>query len=625
MLSAIERTTFNLSLRIHLALGFVFLFFFVIGLRLWYLQILQGEYFRNRSENNRLRELYIPPPRGGIFARGGEALVRNRPSFNVELVKEDCGDCSETLERLAEITQRDPAELKRVAAESQRKRGRFEPQLILKDIGRDMTARIFARRHALPGLMVRVAPMREYPYGSLAAHVLGYLGEISARQLESPNFSGYRMGDMVGQYGVERVQERVLQGQRGIKGIIVNAMGARIGEAYHEQERAGHNLTLTLDLVTQQAADRALAGLTGAIVALDPETGQILAMSSEPDFDPNVFAAGISPQLWRELTSGPDRALNNRALQGVYHPGSVFKFVMAAAALSEGVITPAEAVNCAGAYGVGSRVFHCHHRHGVVRLHEALRESCNVYFYTVGQRLGIDRIHDYATRFGFGAASGLELAEEQSGLIPSSAWKHANFPPPDNRWYPGETPSVSIGQGAVTVTPLQVARALAALVNGGRLLRPYLVMNAEKQDGTSQYQAESLEQGRLGIDRSVLETVTQALVAVVEEQRGTGGRASLKQELGIVGGGKTGTAQVKRLVGTTTLPQKDSLAWFAGFAPAEAPRIVVVALIERGGHGGAAAAPLVRQVMRAFFTRKLESEEPAAVALLRTPAHARIE
>jgi len=362
-----------------------------------------------------------------------------------------------------------------------------------------------------------------------------------------------------------------------------------------------------------------MQGMGGAGVARDPNPGEVLAMVSRPAFDPNIFAGGVSAAAWRELTGAADRPMNNRVLQGAYHPGSVFKFIMATAALSENVMSVKESVHCNGTYSVGSRVFHCHHVHGSVALRQALQKSCNVYFYTMGQRLGIDRIHDYATRFGLGTLSGMELTEEQGGRIPSSEWKRRNFPPPDNRWYPGETPSVSIGQGAVTVTPLQLARAMSALVNGGRLLRPYLIRSAESQEGAAHYEAEVFEQGRLGVEPSVLETVKEALVAVVNEPGGTGGRASLQKELNIAVGGKTGTAQVKRLVGTTTLQQKDSLAWFVGFAPAEAPRIVVVALVERGGHGGTSAAPVVKEVMRAFFTRQAAAPE-AQVAQLETTA-----
>ena len=608
---ALERTNLNLSLRLQLSMGVVCLAFFIIALRLWYLQILQGDYFRNRSENNRLREIYLPPPRGGIHARDGEVLVKNRPAFNIELVKEDCGDCKATIDDLSRLVGGDAAELERSARAPQKKRRRFEPRLLLKDVSRETVARVVAQKHRLPGVIVSVVPAREYVYGDFAAHVLGYLGEINARQLENPNFSGYRMGDMVGQYGVERIQERLLQGRRGTKGIIVNAAGTRIGDAYSEAEKAGNDLTLTLDFVAQQAAEKAMAGLTGAVVALNPKTGEVLAMVSKPSFDPNLFGTRMSLSLWRELTGGSRKAMNNRVVQGTYHPGSVFKFIVATAALAEGVVTPREAINCGGTFDVGRRVFHCHQHHGGVRLYEALQRSCNVYFYTMGQRLGIDRIYDYATRFGFSTPTGLELVEEQTGLIPSSAWKEATYPPPDNRWYPGETPSVAIGQGAVTVTPLQVARAVAALANGGRVLRPYLIQHIESQDGTWRYEGEVMEQGRLGVEQSVLDTVKEALVSVVNDPHGTGNRASLVKELGILVGGKTGTAQVKRLIGTTTLKEKDSLAWFAGFAPAEDPQIVAVAVVEGGGHGGVAAAPVVKEVMKAFFTRKIGEDEAA--------------
>ncbi len=619
-MGAMEKSTLNLAWRIRLAIGVVFLSFFLIGLRLWYLQILRGDYFRDRSENNRLRQIYIPPPRGGIVSREGVTLVRNRPAFNIDLVREDCGKCDDTLAELANVVEMPLEEIKRLSRLPQKKRRRFEPVLLLKDVPRDMVAKIAARKHALPGIVVSVVPSRDYVFGSFAAHVLGYLGEISAKQLENPDFSGYRSGDVVGQYGIERVQERLLQGQRGEKGIIVNAMGTRISEAYYEEEQPGFDLSLTLDFKMQGAAETAMHNLKGAVVALDPATGEILTMVSKPDFDPNLFSGGIRSQDWSRLVQDKDRPLSNRVVQGEYHPGSVFKFIMAAAGLAEGVVHPGEPVHCGGSFRVGnSRPFHCHKTHGTVTLESAIEKSCNVYFYTVGQRLGIDRIHEYATRFGLGQPTGLPLVEEQKGLIPSTAWKRASFSPPNDRWYPGETPSVSIGQGAVTVTPLQVARAMAALVNGGRLLRPYLVKRITSQDGGSIYEGEPFEQSRrLNLEPWVVKKVKDGLVAVVNKKGGTGSRASLEKEFGIAVAGKTGTAQIRRLVGTTTLQDKYSLAWFAGFAPADKPQVVVVALVEGGGHGGVSAAPVAKEVMKAYFEQRLPEEPQTQVASVKT-------
>lgn len=600
-----DANSLNLVLRSRIASGIILLIFFIISLRLWYLQILHGEYFQTRSENNRLREVYLNPPRGEIYARGGEVLVKNRPSFDIELVKEDCGaSCDQTLYDLAKIIGKDPQQLKEVSSQPQRKRRRFEPRLILKDISREDVAHIAARKHTLKGIAINTVPARIYIYDDWASHVLGYIGEISQAQLESPNFSGYRQGDIVGKYGVERLQERLLQGRRGTKGIFVNASGTRLKDAYYEGEKPGHNVTLTIDYRTQQAMEEAMTGLKGAAVALDPQTGEILAMTSKPSFDPNLFVDGISAKVWAEL-NGPDKILNNRVVQGVYPLGSVFKAIVGVAGLSEGVVKPSEIIHCGGTFQVGKgRAFSCHGRHGAMDIKDALKKSCNVYFYTVGQRLGVDRIHDYATRFGFGKKTGLELVDEQVGLIPSTKWKKKMYKAPDNKWYPGETPSVSIGQGAIAVTPLQVARAMAALVNGGRVLKPYLVKEVELQDGTLHYEGKIVEQQTLGVEDWVLNTVRDALVSVVNEAGGTGGRAALK-EFGIEVGGKTGTAQTKKMIGTKTLKNEDSLAWFSGFAPAQDPRIAVAVVVEGGGHGGVTSAPIAKKIMQAYLVRDL--------------------
>lgn len=608
-----EKPAVNIQFRVRISLAVLCLSFFIIGLRLWYLQIVQGEYFRDKSENNRLRSVFIPPPRGLIYDRNGVILVTNRPSFNIELVAEDSPDPLGTIRNLAVLAGEDSAQVIE-QSKQQRKRRPFEPLLILRDVSRDVVARIAARRHDLPGVIVNVVPARQYVFGDLAAHVLGYIREITKQQLDSPQYPGYQMGDVVGQYGVEALLERYLHGQRGVQAVIVNANGTKIGEASFDPERAGHNVTLTLDFEVQRAADEGLAGKHGGIVALRPQTGEIIALSSSPRFDPNMFAGEIKPEDWAELMSGSERKLNNRAIQGAYHPGSVFKIFMATAALSEGVIGRQEHVMCPGGLNVGNHRFRCHKKsgHGAVNLFDGIVQSCDVYFYTVGQRLGIDRIHEYATRFGLGKPTGLRLVEEASGLIPSTEWKRTYFKnPEEQKWYPGETPSVSIGQGAVVTTPIQIARGLAALVNGGYVMRPYLVKRIESPDGGFQDDTFSPEiMSKLDVDEKILAAVREGLVGVVNDPRGTGKRAQLPAEYGVIVGGKTGTAQVVGMEHGAVGKELQDHAWFAGFAPAENPEIVAVALVENGGHGGVTAAPLVRKVMEAFFRSRLPMGPP---------------
>lgn len=609
-----ERSPINTSLRGLVAFGIVSGCFFLIILRLWYLQIVRGDYFRVQSENNRIRTVFVPPPRGLILDRNGEIIVKNRPSFNIELVTEDSPDPKATVKQLAEITNLSFEDLwERV--QNQRKRRRFEPKLILKDISRDLVAKVSAKRYELPGVIVNVVPARDYIYGDLAAHVLGYIREITGAQLERPSYAGYQMGDVVGQYGVEARWEKFLQGKRGMQAVVVDASGTRIGEASFEPEVAGHNLTLTIDLALQRAAETAMAGKKGAVVAMDANTGEILAMLSHPAFDPNMFAGEVSPEDWKDLTSGTEKKLNNRAVQGAYPPGSVFKVFMSAAALSEKIFSTKTTVTCPGFLPFGGRLFRCHKKegHGTVAIHDALIMSCDVFYYTVGIRLGIDRIADYAKRFGLGEATGLELVDESTGVIPSTVWKKAHFKNPANqKWFPGETLSVAIGQGAVTTTPLQIARGTAAMVNGGNVLRPYLVKQIESSDG--QFKDEGFEPLVLrnaDVTPDVLETVKSAMLGVVNDPRGTGKRASLTKEFGINVGGKTGTAQVVALESHNNKQNGDH-AWFTGYAPAEKPEIVVTALVENGGHGGVTAAPVVKEVMEAYFGKthpRLDVEE----------------
>ena len=625
-MASFERTSVNLGLRCNVALLLMAICLCIYAFRLWYLQILQGDFFRERSENNRLRAVFIPPPRGLIRDREGKVLVRNRAAFNVELVTEDSPDPKASLRQLAHVLDLRGDDLVQKFY-NQPKRRRFEPKLILKDVSRDVVAKVVAHSYDLPGIVVNVIPAREYIYSDLAAHVIGYIREITAGQLKDPRFTSgnyqYRQGDLVGQYGIEALWELDLQGQRGQQAVIVNANGVRIAESSFEPEVSGNNLTLTIDYDVQKAADDAMSDKKGAVVAMDPNSGEILALSSAPRFDPNMFAGEINAAEWAELVGGKARRLNNRAVQGAFPPGSVFKIFMAAAGLSEGVVTPSTHISCPGYYFMGSRRFKCHKHegHGSVDLHQAIIKSCDVFFYTVGQRLGVDRIHDYAERFGLGVLTGLDLVAENPGLVPSTAWKRSHFKrPEDQKWYPGETPSVSIGQGAVTLTPLQITRGISAVVNGGYLRRPRLILGGDSNTGSWRYGPSAADAPKsIEIDPKVLEQVRQGMQGVVSEPGGTGRRAQLGPEFEVSVGGKTGTAQVVGEDAGAKGEHFEDHAWFTGYAPTEMPEIVVTALVENGGHGGVTAAPVVRQVMEAYF-RKQCQVEPQKCRIKAAPA-----
>lgn len=603
-----EKPVINLASRAGISLAIVAAVFFIFAMRLWYLQVVRGDYFLEQSQYNLLRTVHVPPPRGLIFDRYGRVLVRNRPSFNIDMILEDSPDSKKTLRRLAELLNEE-ADMLIAKSSDQRVRRRFEPKLILKDVSRDVMARVVAHKHELPGIVVNVVPARDYLHKDFAPHIIGYLREITREQLDDPRFAGYRRGDIVGQYGIEALWERMLQGQRGEQVVIVNAGGIRISEASFKPEVPGHNIWLTIDYDVQLAADVALRDKMGAIVALDPSSGEILAMSSAPGFDPNMFAGEVSIDQWRDLVSGRQRRMNNRAVQGAYPPGSTFKIFMAIAGLEEGVVFSKETVNCPGYYYFGRRNFRCHKRsgHGLMDLYHGMIKSCDVYFYTLGARLGIDRIHDYATRFGLGRPTGLSLVQENPGLIPSTSWKRRVMGEP---WYAGETISVAIGQGAVSVTPLQLANSTAAVVNGGRVMVPYLTKKIESNDGRFlDDNFHPVVQREAGVDKRVLSLIKEALVGVVNDPGGTGKRGAVDEKFNVKVGGKTGTAQVVALDSAKQGGQFDDHAWFVGYAPHDNPEIVVSALVENGGGGGAVAAPLVREVLQAYFEAKLLREK----------------
>jgi penicillin-binding protein 2 len=607
-----DRSQINLTPRILGAMVLCALCLCVLLGRLWYLQIVRGSFFRDRSENNRLRTVFIPSPRGVIFDRSGVQLVRNRPSFNIEVVVEDAPDVEQVVADVAALVGEEPMVLME-RLNNQNKRRRFEPKILLRDVSRDLVAQISSQRHRLPGIIVSVAPVRDYPFGALASHTVGYLREISAEQLKQPAYQGYRAGDMVGQSGVEASLERYLRGERGAQAVIVNARGTKIGEAFLHQEIPGSDVHLTLDKGVQGVAEEALAGRKGSVVVMNAHTGDILALVSSPGFNPAIFTSEIPKDVWSDLTDPKSSKLTNRAVQGAFPPGSIFKIFVAAAALSEGVTDTEETTFCRGYLQFGKRPFRCHKHsgHGSTSMYDAIVQSCDVYFYTIGQRLGVDRIHHYAQDlFGLGEPVQLEGLEESVGLIPSTKWKETYFKDPQNkRWYPGETLPVSIGQGAVATTPLQIVRAMAAVVNGGKLIKPRLVTKVVAGDGRMlEQRAGSGEVLRiLDIEPSILEHMRRSMVGVVEEKRGTGHRAALPKESGIGVGGKTGTAQVISREGSGDF---EDHAWFAGFAPADKPEVVFVALVENGGHGGEVAAPVTRKVLMQYFGVK-EPEKPA--------------
>ena len=579
-------------------LAIVVFIFVALVVRLAYLQIVHGPHYRSLSENNRIRVQPVAAPRGKIFDRDGQLLVENRPAFNLMVVREDVRNLEKTLQRLGRLVVVNRAAVKR----RMERVSPYRPVLISRDIPRDALAFVSEHKLDLPGLRIVVEPLRENEHGEMAAHLLGYLGEINESQLAALRDKGYQVGDLIGQYGVERQYEPLLRGRGGVSQVEVDALGREILQLEGRQPKPGFDLLLTIDLTFQRLAEELMADHNGVIIAMDPRNGEVLAFVSRPAFDPNLFASGISEKAWKKLTENPDHPMQNRAIQGQYPPGSIFKIVVAAAALEEGTVTPNDTITCAGHYEFGDRIFRDWKKegHGEVALHKALVESCDVYFYQIGYAVGIDRLAAYARGFGLGSPTGIGLEHEKAGLVPSRDWKLQAKGKP---WQPGETLGVAIGQGFNLVTPMQMAVMVSAIANGGTLLKPHLVREVRRPDGRVVERVQREVTGTLPVSPGTLDLVRRALRGVVNEPKGTGARARLE---GIVVAGKTGTAQVvqQRIDEDNETFQQNlpkhlrDHAWFVAFAPFDKPSIALVVFIENAGRGGAHFASLARKLIR---------------------------
>ncbi|MDQ5986069.1 MAG: Peptidoglycan D,D-transpeptidase MrdA [Syntrophus sp. SKADARSKE-3] len=609
-----EHDAVDLRRRFKYLFWVVLIALIVVGIRMMYLQIIRGDEFQLRSENNSVRLRKIKPLRGLIMDSRRQVLVDNQPAFDLIYVPNRAGQVGAILEKI----ERFYAERGLTLVTDIVPTGRVQPFVpirIEKNISRDKLAVIETHALDLPGVVAEVVPVRKYVSGEMLAQVIGYTGEVSQEELDKNDMDDLSPGDTVGKYGIEKYLDAYLGGKSGAEQVEVNVIGKVVKALGRVEPVAGYNVMLTIDARLQEAAWAAVEGRPGAVVVMDPRDGSILALVSSPSFDPNLFNGGITTKEWEKLSKNLLHPMENRAVSGQYPPGSTYKIVAAAAALEEGLIKEDTKFFCNGAFTLGNRTYRCwqKHGHGWVSLHRALVESCDVYFYNLGKMLGVDRMAVYAQRLGFGSVTGLDLPREKPGLVPTRQWKLARMKEP---WQPGETIPIAIGQGFDLVTPLQLVSAYSALANGGTVFRSRLIKQIEAVDGKVVKEFPAEKRSILGFRPETIAQINSGLWGVVNEGGGTGG-ALRRPEADVAG--KTGTAQV---IG---LPSEDKArklkivsarfrdhALFVCFAPFKQPEIAVAVIMENAGHGGSAAAPVARKVIDAYFQNKKDAGKPPA-------------
>ena len=597
--------------------------FCVIALSFWSFQVGQHVRFAEMAENNHQRVLNLRALRGAVVDRNGNVLVQNRYSLDICLIREQVADLEWTLALVAAATGADPQALRdRVAGSADVPA--YRPIALIQDATQAQVAAVAARAFELPGVVVERNPTRHYPSGTVAAHLFGYVGEVTDSQLRAATDERIKVGAVIGQSGVEQAYNRLLMGEDGTRRVAVNSIGRELGTLAELSPTEGQPLQLTIDFDVQKAAEDAFAhaGFTGAAVALDPRSGEVLALASLPAYDPNDFARGIDGATWSRLNDDARRPLQNRALQGRYSPGSTFKLVVAVAALQEGIAAPDFKVDCQGGGVFYGRFFRCHGRHGAVTMDEALEKSCNTHFYTLGQRAGIDAIHRWASALGLGRPTGIDLPHEVAGIVPSREWKRRRL---GERWYAGETISVAIGQGAVAVTPLSLAVMMATVANGGQRVVPHLLKAARTAGGWTA--ADRPPPSSIDLSPATVKTLQRGLWMAVN-RAGTAGRARIRGRDVI---GKTGTAQVISLAGRAAAEAADrgsrrfrDHGWFVFAAPRDDPQIAGVVLAEHAGHGYL-AAPIARHLLETFFAKQEDRPLPVLPAPARPGAAGAVE
>ncbi len=608
--------------RLSFVAYFVTSAFALLFLRLFYLQIIEGDEYRQLSENNCIRLQNIDYPRGIIFDRNGILLVDNRPSFNLSLLLNKAKPVESTINNLSRYINV-PAEELISQINTIKGLSCYKPVLLKQDIGRNILAAVEAHKYNIPGVLVDVKPKRFYPQGNRAAHLIGYLSEISSTELKYEKYCENKPGDYIGKFGIEKAFEKYLMGKTGNRQIEVNSVGQVIRVLNTIGAEAGDNIYLTIDTRVQKKAEELLAGKAGAVVAMDPSSGEILAMASSPSYDPNLFVSGMTHDEWENLISHPHRPIENKAIKGTYPPASTYKIVTAIAGLEEHIIDVNTSFFCPGYMPYGNRNYMCWKKggHGRVNVVRALAESCDVFFYNVGLRLGADKLEKYAKVSGLGSPTGIDLEQEGTGLIPSTKWKKKRFGSP---WSAGENLSVAIGQGYNLVTPIQMLVLISEIANGGEKIKPLVVKKIMTPDGKLIMESKPEKLGRVPVSQDTINIIKEGLFDVVNKNFGTAYWS--RPGSGIEMSGKTGTAQVvgrkqdesnydKKEVPYACKPH----AWFVCYAPSIDPKIAISVVIEHGGHGASSAAPIAKELVKTYLNPENEenqnsSNEPAELA-----------
>ena len=591
---------------VFLSIAVVALFFLLLT-RLWYLQVIESDRLRDLAESNRLRFVPVAASRGAILDRNGKVLVGNTPSFSVAAIPQEISDKDAFIGTLARYLKLDRDELAGKWAKGQG-RGKYFPIFLASGISRDELEFLEENRLRLPGLDIEMKPVREYPHGTLASHLFGYLGEVSENELEQDVFSSYNPGDYVGKNGIERSWERMLHGADGGRQLEVDARGRYLRTISETKPVPGNSVMLTIDTELQKRTEEAFGDKAGAAVVMETGTGEILAFASNPGFDPALFSGRMPPEKWQAYLDDKRHPLENKALKGQYPPGSTFKIVTALAGLQEGLIDEHTTVTCNGSYTMGKDTFRCWQKkgHGAVDLKRALKESCDVYFYQLGEKLGVDKIAAYARELGLGSALNVGLENEKKGNIPTADWKEKRY---KQKWLRGETLPVAIGQGYVLTTPIQLASMIAAFANEGTLYQPHLVKRVLDPEGKVIEDFPPKVLRKAGIKAESFRTARAGLLAVVNEPGGTGAAARLYE---VKVAGKTGTSQVVKLKdrkGDIPYEHRDH-ALFVAYAPYDKPEVAVAVVVEHGEHGGGAAAPIAGKILRAYFEGKGVIKKP---------------